>query len=160
MNTKTMEGLVGAKTNMDLVNTPMRVYREARSKGDTGAMERAMGYATDFAGKAEAYKTKADKGMKEEAKELREKEKLECEKAIEKRREEREKLEARIEKNKENKIDTIEVSEEGKVLVKDTVKPDGEISTENTEGNKEAIIYTKAGEVSQTEQGSSISISV
>ena len=30
MNTKTMEGIVGAKTNMNMLNTPMRVYREAR----------------------------------------------------------------------------------------------------------------------------------
>ena len=34
MNTKTMEGLVGARTNMNLVNTPMRVFKEARRKGN------------------------------------------------------------------------------------------------------------------------------
>ena len=43
MNTKTMEGLVGARTNMRLLNTPFRVYKEARLKGDTGKMEQAMG---------------------------------------------------------------------------------------------------------------------
>ena len=60
MNTKTMEGLVGARTNMNLLNTPMRVYKEARRKGDTGTMERAVGYANDFSDKAEEYKAKAD----------------------------------------------------------------------------------------------------
>ena len=32
MNTKTMEGLAGAATNMNLMNTPMRVYKEARRR--------------------------------------------------------------------------------------------------------------------------------
>ena len=34
MHIKTMEGLVGARTNMNLVNTPMRVYRDAERRGD------------------------------------------------------------------------------------------------------------------------------
>lgn len=45
MKAKTMEGLVGAKTNMDLLNTPMRVYKEARRRGDMATMDRAMDYA-------------------------------------------------------------------------------------------------------------------
>lgn len=73
MNTKTMEGLVGARTNMNLMNTPMRVFKEARRKGDTATMERAMGYADEFSGKAEDYKAEADKGMEEDAREAREK---------------------------------------------------------------------------------------
>ncbi len=68
MNTKTMEGLIGARTNMDLVNTPMRVFKEARRKGDLGTMERAMGYVNEFEDNADDYKTVADEGMKEEAK--------------------------------------------------------------------------------------------
>ena len=71
MNTKTMEGLVGARTNMNLMNTPMRVFKEARRKGDTATMERAMGYADEFSGKAEDYKAEADKGMEEDAREAR-----------------------------------------------------------------------------------------
>ena len=62
MHTKTMEGLVGARTNMNLMNTPMRVFKEARRKGDTETMERAMGYVGDFSDKAEEYKAEADKG--------------------------------------------------------------------------------------------------
>ena len=41
---------------MKLMNTPMRVYKEAERRGDTAVMERAMGYAGDFADKAEDYR--------------------------------------------------------------------------------------------------------
>ena len=152
MHTKTMEGLVGARTNMDLVNTPMRVYKEARRKGDTGTMERAMGYVNEFSGKAEEYKAEADEGMKEEAQEAREKEKLEREEAVQRRRAEREKFEEKIVENKET--DTVEVSEEGKVLLKENV------SESNTDAIKEPVIYTKTGEPSQTEQTVNLSVSI
>ena len=117
MNTKTMEGIVGAKTNMNMVNTPMRVYREARRKGDTGAMERAMGYAGEYTKKAESYRRETMEGMKEDAEEAREKEKAEREKAIEKRKAEREEAEERIEKIQNQDADTVEISEEGKALL-------------------------------------------
>ena len=79
MHTKVMEGIVGARTNMDMVDVPMKVYKEARRKGNTAAMERAMGYVNEFEGKAQEYKAEADEGMKEEAEEFKEKEKLERE---------------------------------------------------------------------------------
>ena len=157
MNTKTMEGIVGERTNMNLVNTPMRVYKEARLRGDTDVMERAMGYAGEYAGKAEDYKAEADKGMEEDAKEAREKMKAECEKAIRKRREEQEKLEERI--NENQKEDTLEVSEEGKALLKDSVDM-GDYDTAKGDAAKEPVTYTKTGEVSHTEQSANISISV
>ena len=124
MNTKTMEGLVGASTNINLLNTPFRVFKEARRKGDTATMERAMGYVAEFADKAEDYKSEAYKGMEEDAKEAKEKEKLMREEAIQKRREEREKLDEWIDENRsEDKdvinIDTVEISEEGRALLKD-----------------------------------------
>ena len=93
MHAKTMEGLIGARTNMDMTNVTMRVFKEARRKGDTATMERAMGYVRDFEDHAYQYKDKADEGMKEEAEEAREEEKLAREEAIEKRREERKKAE-------------------------------------------------------------------
>ena len=77
MHTKTMEGLVGASTNMKLLNTPFHVYKDAERRGDTAVMERAMGYVGDFAEKADDYQKKAEKGMKEDAKEAREKAKTE-----------------------------------------------------------------------------------
>ena len=124
MNTKTMEGLVGAKTNIEMLNTPFRIFKGARRRGDTAAMERAMGYMNEFSEKAELYQAKADEGMKEDAKEAREKAELERKKAIEKRRAERENSEERLEesraKNEAGKMDSVEISEDGKALQKET----------------------------------------
>lgn len=107
MHAKTMEGLIGARTNMDMTNVPMRVFKEARRKGDSTTMERAMGYVNDFEDRAYQYKDKADEGMKDEAEEAREKEKLDREEAIEKRRKERKKLEEqREEKRTESQKET------------------------------------------------------
>lgn len=88
MHAKTMEGLAGASMNMKMMNTPFRVYQEAERRGDTSVMERAMGYVSETADKAEDYQKKIEKGMKEEAKEAREKAKSEQENAIRKRKEE------------------------------------------------------------------------
>lgn len=100
MHTKTMEGLIGARTNMDMTNVPMRVFKEARRKGDTATMERAMGYVNDFEDRAYQYKDTAEEGMKEEAEEARAKKKQELEEQIEKRREERKELESQREQER------------------------------------------------------------
>ena len=165
MHTKTMEGLVGARTNMNLMNTPMRVFKEARRKGDTETMERAMGYVGDFSDKAEEYKAEADKGMEEDAKEAREKAELQREEAVQKRREEREKLEAKIEENRnaDTNADTVEISEEGKVLLKDNLDTDAvgvETDVVKSDAVKEPVTYTKAGDAVPMEQETSISVSV
>lgn len=143
MHTKTMEGLVGARTNMNLMNTPMRVYREARRKGDTETMERAMGYAGECSDKAEEYEVKADEGMKKDAEENRKIVKEQCKEAIQRRRAEREQLEKKMEENRnvDNNTDTkearaylLEISEEGKALLKNHADMDSaeadEIKTE------------------------------
>ncbi|MDE7251191.1 MAG: hypothetical protein K2N82_15205 [Lachnospiraceae bacterium] len=163
MNTKTMEGIVGARTNMNLMKTPMRVFKEARCKGDTATMERAMGYVGEFSDKAEEYKAEAEKGMEEDAREAREKAKLQREEAIQKRREEREKLEEKIEENRNSntKTDAVEISEEGKVLLKDNMDSDSTGSDKiKMDAVKEPITYTKTGETVPSEQGASISVSV
>lgn len=165
MNTKTMEGLVGARTNMNLMDTPMRIYKEARQKGDTATMERAMGYANEFSGKAEEYKAKADKGMEEDTREAREKAKVQREEAVQKRREERENLEEKTRENRNADTNTdaigtrdcfLEISEEGKVLLQDSIDSD-EIKTDAI---KEPVTYTKTGETYPAKQGTSISVSV
>lgn len=139
MNTKTMEGLIGAGANMELVNTPMRVYKEARRKSDTATMERAMGYADELAGYADEYRLKAHEGTREESKESREEEERKRNEAIEKRREERKKLEERIDEVRadqetpegttvENKnpadeiVDTVEISEAGKAALENMME--------------------------------------
>lgn len=178
MNTKTMEGLVGARTNMNLLNTPMRVYKEARLKGDTAMMERAMGYVGEFSDKAQEYKAETDEGMKKDAEETRKIAKEQLEEAIEKRREEREKLEGKIEekieesRNKDNDIETkeaegclLEISEEGKALLKEATDSDREVfdvvSVETNVGDvRGAVIYTNTGEAVLAKRDLGISVSV
>lgn len=168
-----MEGLVGARTNINMVNTPLRVFKEARRKGDTATMERAMGYVNEFEEKAEQYKTKADVGMQEDAKAAREKAEAELEKAIEKRKAEREKLEERIEESREasrgTREDKLEISKDGKALLNensdlDNIDLDNPVSietkAETADGVKEPVTYTKTGEVNQIDQSVSISISI
>ena len=163
MHTKTMEGLAGASTNMKLLNTPFRVYKDAERRGDTAVMERAMGYVGDFAEKAEDYQKKAEKGMKEEAKEAREKAKTEQGNAIRKREE----LEKRIAESRNEDTDTVSISESGKVVLDkktDSVQTgaDNGVSIEETADavKTEPVIYTKTGETLKTESGTNLSVSV
>ena len=161
MHTKTMEGLVGARTSMNLLNTPMRVFKEARRRGDTETMKRSLGYVGDFSNRAEEYKKTADKGMEEDAKEARKKAELQREEAIRKRKEESEKLEERIEEVKDAGADTVEISEEGKVLLKDNTDAAGAVSEEiKTETVKKPVTYTSTGEAVSAEPDVNISVSV
>lgn len=163
MHTKTMEGLIGARTNMNLMNTPMCVYKEARRKGDSETMERAMGYVGECSDRAEEYKAEADEGMKKDAEEARKIAKEQREEAIQKRRDEREKLEKKIEENRNGdaNTDAVEISEEGKVLLKDSTGLDDTVSAETkTDTVSEPVTYTKTGETVSAEQSISISVSV
>ena len=67
MNVKTLEGLAGAGQNMKIMQTPLRIYKDAFRRGDIGKMEQAGGYVCEFADRTEKYKTLTDEGMKEEA---------------------------------------------------------------------------------------------
>lgn len=172
MNTKMMEGLVGAQANMNLIDTPFQVYKQARRKGDMETMERAMGYVNDFSGQAEEYRAKADEGTKQDVKEAREKEQADREKAIEKRREEREAFARKIEegRNEDKQSDTVEISEEGRALEENARTEAG--GAENTDTEAEAIgadaagmkkppvIYTQNGMASLQEQETNLSVSV
>lgn len=162
MHAKTMEGLAGASMSMKLMNTPIRVYKEAERRGDTAVMERAMGYASDFADKAEDYQKTTEKGMKEDAKEAREKAKAEQENAIQKRREQREELEKRKEENRKGDTDAMSISESGKVVLSDKSDPDNSISAQETADSikMESVIYTKTGEATGDKPGANISVSV
>lgn len=157
MNTKTIEGLVGARANVELMNTPVRIFEEAEGRGDTATMERAMGYANKMADEAEEYKSKAHKGMEEDAKDAKEKAQSDTEKVIQKRREEREKLEEKIDKDRKTgdgnygdkgelvPVDTVEISQEGK----------SSVSSLGSGGADTAdVVYTRTGEaVSVGEDG-------
>lgn len=161
MRTKTMEGLIGAGVNMDLMNVPVRVYKEARRKNDLGTMERAMGYAQDFAKEAEKYKASAEEGMKEDAEDAKEKAKEALEETIEKRKNERKEMQAEIEEKQKAEsadakgsagedatgaaiagtgTDSLEVSSEGRILAENIAKPD--VCLQN-----KPVIYSKSGEI-------------
>lgn len=111
IHVKTMEGLVGASANANLLDTPFQVFKEARRRGDTGTMERAMGYVGEFSGKAGEYMEKAKKGIEEDGKEAREKVELEQENAIQKRKVEHKELEKKEKESKGGLTDTVEISE-------------------------------------------------
>lgn len=179
MHTKTMEGLIGARTNMELLNTPFRVFKEARRKGDTAMMERSMGYMGDFHEDAYEYKEEADEGMKKDAEETRkiaEEQQEEMIKNCREEREEQKKLEEERKKDQGSKTeDTVEISEEGKVLLKEsTVAKDGaldkteadgadsDIGTDSkTKADLEPVFYSSAGEVKPLEDtGAKVSASV
>lgn len=166
MHTKTMEGLVGASTNMNLLNTPFRVYKEARRKGDTGTMERAMGYVNECSDKAQEYRVKAEEGMEEDAKEAREKAQTEREANIQRRRQERQELEKQMEESKNKNTDTAKIGGDDKAMKKETAGPDDAAQKGNTDGEimaeankRESVIYTKTGEAGQSRQ-SAANISV
>ena len=181
MNMKTMDGLIGARMNIDMMDVPIRVYKEARLKGDTATMERAMDYAGKCSDKAWEYEAKADEGMKEEAKEEREK-------AKEKAQEE---LEERIEKRKEEQkaeaealVEKMQGNGGEKTTDVPQTKPDGEDGPDSgtgTEGeaaqeggtdaatepvkmempDKKPVLYTSTGQAkTMPEQGPGINISV
>ena len=55
MNVQMMEGLMGASSNLKLSGTPMSVYRQASTEGDTEKMKRALGYTGECTEKAVKY---------------------------------------------------------------------------------------------------------
>lgn len=175
MNAKTMEGLVGARTNINLLNSPMRVFRAAERRGDTEAMNRAMKYAGDFSDRAEDYQAKAEKGMEEDAREAREKAKWQREEAIRKRQEEQGKLEARLEEGGntdagETASCCLEISGEGRACQEAGANSRG---TDPDGGNAAAgsvpviktaagtpTAYTRTGEAAPAKPGAQVSVRV
>lgn len=145
----TTGSLIGANVAMDEIRTPMKVFKEARARGDTATMKRAMGYVNSLNEDAWEYKKKADEGLKEEAVEAKEKERLEREELANRIRENREETEKRLEEAGENPAVT------GAESAADSEEKSGseiELSTEhtdaeNTSDNIDApVTYTKTGE--------------
>lgn len=151
MKAGSMEGLIGASLNMKLSRTPMRVYKEAELKGDTEAMERAMGYVTDFQEKAHECSNKAQEELVKELKEERKEQELKWEQAIEKRKEEAKEYKEKLQgsnKSDVQKADSVEISEEGKVTLKNNVQTKN--STMDTE-NTDVKVYTSERKPMSTE---------
>lgn len=179
MHTKTMEGLIGARTNMELLNTPFRVFKEARLKGDTAKMEQAMGYMKECEEDAYEYKEVADEGMKKDAEETRKIAEEQREEMIKNRREERVEQQKKLEEAREEKqdhkpVDTVEISEDGKVLLKENTSAGDAAGGTEAEGvdldtdaharpkaDLEPVFYSSAGTVEPKEDtGTKVSASV
>lgn len=173
MHAKTMEGLVGANTSANLLNTPMGVYKAAEARGDTAVMERALGYAGETAEQADRYRATADEGMKEDAKETKEKAEALREEALRKRKEEQAKLEQRIEESRQKDTDmdtdTVQISEAGRDSAPEPAVPEstapadgGSASSASDAPAAEPVTYTSAGEVTpvQAEPGGNFSLTV
>lgn len=86
MQAGSMKALMGAVTNLNLVSTPMKVFKEAGARGDTGVMKRAMGYVTEFGNNAEDDADKLGEETIKETREARRQQEIEREQAIAKAR--------------------------------------------------------------------------
>ena len=131
MKAGSMEGLIGASVNMESADTSLRVYKEAERRGDTAAMERAMGYVTHFQGKADEYSDKAQ-------------EELVKEKQAE-RREEAEEYREKLQEGNKSELQgevNVEFSEEGKAALKNDAKEKGEVPIL---ANTDVKMYTSEG---------------
>lgn len=139
---------------MELMNTPFRVFKEARRKGDVAKMKQAMGYMNECQEDANEYKAIADDGMKEDAEDTRKIAEKQREEMIKNRREER---------------------EEGKVLFKENTTTESRVAdgTETDGTNPDdgtsrkpkvdfkPVFYSSAGTVEQSEDtGVKVSASI
>lgn len=142
MNVQMMDGLLGASSHIKLAGTPMSVYHQASAEGDTEKMKRALGYTSECTEKASKYQEKLDEGMKAEAKDEREKTKLEQEAAIEKRREEHKRTEESANPGHPQEADQVQISEAARAALEDSQPVEAAEPV-----SSESVIYTPTGEV-------------
>ena len=138
MQAGSMNAFMGASSNLELVNTPMKVFKEARARGDTETMNRAMGYVTEFGKKAEKNADKLSEETIKEIREARKQQEIEREQAIEEDRQknktEREQALNDVEKptveptettdaaaTDEEANDRVEISENGKAAIAEQI---------------------------------------
>lgn len=164
MIAKTAEGLLGANNAMNVIRTPMKVFKEARARGDKETMDRAMGYVERSHDEAWEKKYSADEGLKQEAEENKLKAQQEREKLAQRIRENRDELENRIEES-DNGIETV-VSEGGKGESEtegDTLAEavTAAVSAKNSEIQQtDPVTYTRSGEVKVVEVKTEFSVSI
>lgn len=144
MKAGSMEGLIGANVNMKLSRTPMRVYKEAERSGNTEVMKRAMSYVTDFQEKAYECSDKAQEELTQELKEERKEQEIRRQQALERKEETKEYVEKIQENNKSDipETDRVEISEEGKVVLKNNSQTEESTSILK---NTDVKMYTSEG---------------
>ena len=164
MIAKTAEGLLGANNAMNVIRTPMKVFKEARARGDKETMDRAMGYVEKSHDEAWEKKYAADEGLKQEAEENKLKAEQEREELAQRIRENRDELENRIEESG-NGIETVvseggtgESETEGDAL---TEAVTAAVSAKAAEpAQTDPVTYTRSGEVKVVEVKPEFSVSV
>lgn len=102
MIAKTAEGLIGANNAINVMNTPMKVFKEARARGDKATMDRAMDYVEKSHDEVWEKKYSTDEGLRQEAEENKLKAEQAREELTERIRESREALEEKTENIPEN----------------------------------------------------------
>lgn len=151
MIAKTAEGLLGANNAMNVIRTPMKVFKEARARGDRETMDRAMGYVEKSHDEAWEKKYSADEGLKQEAEENKLKAEQDREELARRIREKLDELENRTDGNG---IETITDTAAAEASETDPAaealnKIAAEAATaDNTAADSPTpVTYTKSGEV-------------
>lgn len=142
MKAGSMQGLIGASVNMKMTRTPMRVFKEAERRGDTETMKRAMGYVEDFQEKAHECSDKAQNEIGKELKEERREQDIRREQAIERKEDAEEYTEKIRKNNKLDQTDCVEISEEGKIVLKNNSQTE---ETTPIVENTDVKLYTSEG---------------
>lgn len=156
MIAKVTGNLIGANVAMDEIRTPMKVFKEARARGDKETMDRAMGYVGSLNDDAWDYKKKADEGIKEEAVEAKEKERLEKEELANRIKESFDEVEKALTEASDNPAaDNEELKPEA-----NTEQESSEIGEDNKDNIDAPVTYTKAGTVVSMDTDFEISMSV
>lgn len=163
MIAKTAEGLIGANNAMNVIQTPMKVFKEARARGDTETMKRAMGYVEKSNEEAWRNKFSADEGLKQEAEENKLKNEEQRKELRQRIKENGKELEERVE-DRGREIEAAaavpdsETSENGEEKVNTAPKADSkEIKADNEPA---PVTYTKTGEVIAASPSTDFSINV
>lgn len=159
MIAKTTGNLIGANAATEVIRTPMKVFKEARARGDTETMKRAMGYVNSFNDDAWEYKKKADESLKEEAVQAKEKEKLEKEELanrIKEKAEETDKALGEASKNPDAENDAKKTESNPQHAETE----EGSENTENEDNVNAPVTYTKTGEIVGMNTEFEVSISV
>lgn len=156
MIAKVTGNLIGANVAMNEIRTPMKVFKEARARGDKETMDRAMGYVGSLNDDAWDYKKKADEGIKEEAVEAKEKERLE-----------KEELANRIKESFDETEKALTEASDNPAADNEELKPEANTEQESSETGEEnkdnigaPVTYTKAGTVVSMDTDFEVSISV
>lgn len=149
MLAKTTDGLLGANNAMNVLKTPMKVFKEARARGDTATMERAMGYVEKTNTAAWESKNNADEGLKQEAKENKLKQQQESEELAARIKAKTEEMQQKAD-NEGAMPDTVP-TEEGETKTAEAAEQAAEAIVAPPYGEEPPVTYTKSGETKPAE---------